>query len=89
MGPKKVSNKDATKKKLITIEAKKEIIQKHEAEVRVVDLAQQYDRTTSEKGYVSQQMFNCDETGLLEKDVRKNVNYRRGEKVARSQAYER
>ena len=49
MGPKKVSNKDfdAKKKKLITIEVKKEIIQKREAGVRVVDLAQQYNRTTS------------------------------------------
>ena len=48
MGPKKVSDKDfgTKKKKLITIEVKQEIIQKHEAGVRIVDLAQQYDRTT-------------------------------------------
>ena len=41
-------NKDFdAKKKLITTEVKKEIIQKHEAGVRVVDLAQQHDQTTS------------------------------------------
>ena len=46
---KKVSNKDfdAKKKKLIRIEVKKEIIQKHEAGVRVVDSAQQYNRRAS------------------------------------------
>ena len=39
MGPKKVSDKkiDAKNKKLIMIEVKKEIIQKHGAGVRVVD----------------------------------------------------
>ncbi|XP_052832245.1 tigger transposable element-derived protein 1-like [Octopus bimaculoides] len=48
MDPKKVSAKDrAEKEKLITIELKKEIIDKHERRVRVVDIARKYDRSTS------------------------------------------
>ncbi|XP_029997840.1 uncharacterized protein LOC115424613 isoform X1 [Sphaeramia orbicularis] len=49
MKPKKVRTKDRAdkKKKPITIELKKEIIQTHERGVRVVDLARQYNRNTS------------------------------------------
>ncbi|XP_052825073.1 uncharacterized protein LOC128248298 [Octopus bimaculoides] len=49
IGPKKVSvkNNAEKKKKLITIELKKEIIVKHEKGVRVMDIARQYDRSTS------------------------------------------
>ncbi|XP_014768199.1 tigger transposable element-derived protein 1-like [Octopus bimaculoides] len=49
MAPKKVNTKDNAekKKKLITIEPKKESIDKHERGVRVVDIARQYDRIMS------------------------------------------
>ncbi|XP_008104049.2 tigger transposable element-derived protein 1 [Anolis carolinensis] len=44
MGPKKVS---AKKKRMMCLDIKHEIINKHEQGVRVVDLARQYDRSTS------------------------------------------
>ena len=46
MCPKNFAKK-SSQKKLITIEIKKEIIDKHEKGTRVVDLAHQYDRSTS------------------------------------------
>ncbi|XP_051783372.1 tigger transposable element-derived protein 1-like isoform X1 [Erpetoichthys calabaricus] len=49
MGPKKVSAKDSAekKKRMMCMEVKKEIIEKHDQGVRVVDLAKQYERSTS------------------------------------------
>lgn len=49
MGPKKVSakNKAEKKKRMMCIELKKKIIEKYDQGVRVVDLAKQYDRSTS------------------------------------------
>ncbi|XP_039624723.1 tigger transposable element-derived protein 1-like [Polypterus senegalus] len=49
MGPKKVSLKDSAekKKRMMCIELKKEIIEKQEQGVRVVNLAKQYERSTS------------------------------------------
>nr|XP_060616130.1 tigger transposable element-derived protein 1-like isoform X1 [Anolis sagrei ordinatus]XP_060616131.1 tigger transposable element-derived protein 1-like isoform X1 [Anolis sagrei ordinatus]XP_060616133.1 tigger transposable element-derived protein 1-like isoform X1 [Anolis sagrei ordinatus]XP_060616134.1 tigger transposable element-derived protein 1-like isoform X1 [Anolis sagrei ordinatus] len=44
VGPKKVS---AKKKRMMCLDIKHEIIEKHERGVRVVDLARQYDRSTS------------------------------------------
>jgi hypothetical protein len=47
MGPKKVSGKVSAKKKMMSIELKREIIGQHEQGVRVIDLARQYRRGTS------------------------------------------
>ncbi|XP_064089258.1 tigger transposable element-derived protein 1-like [Macrobrachium nipponense] len=49
MGPKKVSAKDNgdRKKRMMSIELKQEIIEKHERGVRVIELAKIYDRSTS------------------------------------------
>ena len=49
MGPKKVRGKDsgAKKKRMMSIEIKREIIEKHEQGVRVIDLVRQYERSTS------------------------------------------
>ena len=49
MGPKKKSAKDSgeKKKRMMTIEMKQEIIEKHERGVQVHELARQYDRSTS------------------------------------------
>ena len=49
MGPKKVHAKDASekKKRMMSMEMKHEIIEKHECGVRVSDLALQYERSTS------------------------------------------
>lgn len=47
MGPKKVSGKVSAQKKMISIELKREIIEKNEQGVRVADLARQYGRSTS------------------------------------------
>lgn len=49
MGFKKVSGKDSSekKKKMMSMELKREIIEKHEQGVRVSDLARQYERSTS------------------------------------------
>ena len=49
MDLKKVSVKDSTekKKRMMCIELKKEIIEKHDQGVRVIDLAKQYERSTS------------------------------------------
>lgn len=49
MGPKTISAKDSgeKKKKMISIEVKQEIIDKHEHGVRVLELARQYGRSTS------------------------------------------
>ncbi|UYV62146.1 hypothetical protein LAZ67_1008015 [Cordylochernes scorpioides] len=47
MDRKKVCKKSSAKKKIMSIELKREIIEKHEQGVRVVDLSRQYDRSTS------------------------------------------
>ncbi|GBN81233.1 Tigger transposable element-derived protein 1 [Araneus ventricosus] len=47
MGPKKVSGKVSAQKKMMSIELKREIIEKNEQGVRVADLARQYGRSTS------------------------------------------
>ncbi|XP_066240889.1 tigger transposable element-derived protein 1-like isoform X1 [Saccopteryx leptura] len=49
MGPKKVSVKDSgeKKKRMMSIEVKQEIIEKHERGVRVIELARLYNRNTS------------------------------------------
>ncbi|XP_066121792.1 tigger transposable element-derived protein 1-like isoform X2 [Saccopteryx bilineata] len=49
MGPKKVSVKDSgeKKKRMMSIEVKQEIIEKHERGVRVIELARLYDRNAS------------------------------------------
>lgn len=49
MAPKKKSAKDSSdkKKRMMSLEIKHEIIEKHEQGVRVVDLARQYERSTS------------------------------------------
>ncbi|GFS73947.1 tigger transposable element-derived protein 1 [Nephila pilipes] len=44
---KKVCEKSSAKKKMMSIELKREIIEKHEQDVRVVDLSRQYGRSTS------------------------------------------
>ncbi|GFT43923.1 tigger transposable element-derived protein 1 [Nephila pilipes] len=47
MDRKKVCEKSSAKKKMMSIELKHEIIEKHEQGVRVVDLSRQYGRSTS------------------------------------------
>ncbi|GIY00811.1 hypothetical protein CDAR_76231 [Caerostris darwini] len=47
MNRKKVCKKSSAKKKMMSIELKREIIEKHEQAVRVVDLSRQYVRSTS------------------------------------------
>ncbi|GBO32660.1 hypothetical protein AVEN_3065-1 [Araneus ventricosus] len=47
MGPKKVSGKVSVQNKMMSIELKREIIEKNEQGVRVADLARQYGRSTS------------------------------------------
>ncbi|UYV65511.1 hypothetical protein LAZ67_3004553, partial [Cordylochernes scorpioides] len=47
MDRKKVCKKSSAKKKMMSIELKREIIEKHEQGVRVVDLSRQYGRSTS------------------------------------------
>ncbi|GIY76762.1 tigger transposable element-derived protein 1 [Caerostris darwini] len=47
MDRKKVCKKSSAKKKMMSIELKREIIEKHEQGVRVVDLSSQYGRSTS------------------------------------------
>ncbi|UYV76841.1 TIGD4, partial [Cordylochernes scorpioides] len=47
MDRKKVCKKSSAKKKMMSIELTREIIEKHEQGVRVVDLARQYGRSTS------------------------------------------
>ncbi|UYV69115.1 daf-6 [Cordylochernes scorpioides] len=47
MDRKKVYKKSSAKKKMMSIELKREIIEKHEQGVRVVDLSRQYGRSTS------------------------------------------
>ncbi|GFT68133.1 tigger transposable element-derived protein 1 [Nephila pilipes] len=47
MDRKKVCEKSSAKKKMMSIELKREIIEKHEQGVRVVDLSRQYGRSTS------------------------------------------
>ncbi|UYV81469.1 hypothetical protein LAZ67_20001281 [Cordylochernes scorpioides] len=47
MDLKKVCKKSSAKKKMMSIELKREIIEKHEQGVRVVDLSRQYGRSTS------------------------------------------
>ncbi|GIY27407.1 hypothetical protein CDAR_52471 [Caerostris darwini] len=47
MDRKKVCKKSSAKKKMMSIELKREIIEKHEQGVRVVDLSKQYGRSTS------------------------------------------
>ncbi|GBL80913.1 hypothetical protein AVEN_26323-1 [Araneus ventricosus] len=47
MGPKKVSGKVSAQKKMMSIELKREIIEKDEQGVRIADLARQYGRSTS------------------------------------------
>ncbi|GFY55186.1 lachesin [Trichonephila inaurata madagascariensis] len=47
MDRKKVCKKSSAKKKIMSIELKREIIEKHEQGVRVVDLSRQYGRSTS------------------------------------------
>ncbi|GFS56599.1 fatty acyl-CoA reductase [Trichonephila inaurata madagascariensis] len=47
MDRKKVCKKSSAKKKMMSIELKREIIEKHEPGVRVVDLSRQYGRSTS------------------------------------------
>lgn len=49
MGLKKVNAKDSAEKKkqMMRIELKKEIIKKHDQSVHVVDLAKQYEHSTS------------------------------------------
>ncbi|GFU35123.1 uncharacterized protein NPIL_280461 [Nephila pilipes] len=47
MDQKKVCEKSSAKEKMMSIELKREIIEKHEQGVRVVDLSRQYGRSTS------------------------------------------
>ena len=47
MGPKKVSGKVSAQKKMMSIELKREIIEKNEQGVRVADLKRQYGLSTS------------------------------------------
>ncbi|GIY07058.1 hypothetical protein CDAR_282281 [Caerostris darwini] len=47
MDRKKVCKKSSAKKKMMSIELKREIIEKHEQDVQVVDLSRQYGRSTS------------------------------------------
>ncbi|GIY14968.1 hypothetical protein CDAR_114561 [Caerostris darwini] len=47
MDRKKVCKKSSAKKKMMSIELKREIIEKHEQGVRVIDLSRQYGRSTS------------------------------------------
>ncbi|UYV83792.1 hypothetical protein LAZ67_X000139 [Cordylochernes scorpioides] len=47
MDRKKVCKKSSAKKNIMSIELKREIIEKHEQGVRVVDLSRQYGRSTS------------------------------------------
>ncbi|GIX85769.1 hypothetical protein CDAR_241951 [Caerostris darwini] len=47
MDRKKVCKKSSSKKKMMSIELKREFIEKHEQGVRVVDLSRQYGRSTS------------------------------------------
>ena len=49
MGPKKESGKDSgeKKKRMMSMELKREIIEKHERGMRVNDLARQYEQSTS------------------------------------------
>ena len=48
MSPKKVTAKDSAKKKrMMSLEMKREIIAKHERGVRVVELAREFERSTS------------------------------------------
>ncbi|UYV81510.1 DYNC1I2 [Cordylochernes scorpioides] len=47
MDRKKVCKKSSAKKKMMSIELKREIIEKHELGIRVVDLSRQYGRSTS------------------------------------------
>ncbi|GFT02559.1 hypothetical protein NPIL_32041 [Nephila pilipes] len=47
MDRKKVCEKSSAKKKMMSIELKREIIEKHEQGFRVVDLSRQYGRSTS------------------------------------------
>ena len=47
MGPKKLSGKVSAQKKMMSIELKREIIEKNEQSVQVADLARQYGRSTS------------------------------------------
>ncbi|UYV73642.1 FLII [Cordylochernes scorpioides] len=47
MDRKKVCKKSSAKKKMMSIELKREIIEKHEQGVRVLDLSRQYGRSTS------------------------------------------
>ncbi|GBM46820.1 hypothetical protein AVEN_132481-1 [Araneus ventricosus] len=47
MGPKKVGGKVSAQKKMMSIELKREIIEKNEQGVPVADLARQYGRSTS------------------------------------------
>ena len=47
MGPKKVNVKVSAQKKMLPVELKREIIEKHEQGVRVTDLPRQYKRSTS------------------------------------------
>ena len=69
MGPKKASDKGSSekKKRMMSMEIKHEIIEKHERGVRVSDLARQYDRSTS---------TIC--TILKQKDAIKAVNPSKG-----------
>ncbi|GFS61351.1 hypothetical protein NPIL_490461 [Nephila pilipes] len=48
MDRKKVCEKSSAKKKMMSIELKREIIEKHEQGVRVVDLSRQYGRSDRE-----------------------------------------
>ena len=48
MSPKKVTAKDSAKKKrMMSLEMKREIIAKHERGVRVVELVREFERSTS------------------------------------------
>jgi len=69
MGPKKVKAKEGgeKKKRMMSMEVKREIIEKHERGVRVSDLAKQYERTTS---------TIC--TILKQKDAIKSVTHAKG-----------
>ncbi|GFT22739.1 tigger transposable element-derived protein 1 [Nephila pilipes] len=67
MDRKKVCEKSSAKKKMMSIKLKREIIEKHEQGVRVVDLSRQYGRSTS---------MIC--TGLKQKESIKNVTPAKG-----------
>ncbi|GIY84852.1 HTH CENPB-type domain-containing protein [Caerostris darwini] len=73
MDRKKVCKKSSAKKKMMSIELKREIIEKHEQGVRVVDLSRQYGRKKQLQGDTLTQTIICEKARAIYGDLLKQT----------------